>query len=98
MLQQDSNFLYSIETVKKTEGHQIEENDIDHLEEKGVERASASRSSFKRTREGHCQSDEHWNCFSGTSGKRLGGAHMGFSERINAFLNQIEEDTELLFF
>ena len=86
MLQRDSNFLYSIETIKKTEGHQIAENDIDRLEEKGVEGTSASRSSFKRTREGHCQSDENWNCFNGTSGKRLGGAHLGFSDRINAFL------------
>ena len=34
---------------------------IDRLEERGVERGSARRSSFERTREGHRQSDEHWS-------------------------------------
>ena len=51
---------------------------IDRLEERGVERGSARRSSLKRTREGHRQSDEHWNRFKRnveeTSGRR-GGAH-----------------------
>ena len=26
---------------------------------------------LKRTREGHCQSDEHWNCFKGNSGETV---------------------------
>ena len=35
-------------------------------------RASARRSSFERTREGHRQSDKHWNCFwKATLGKLL---------------------------
>ena len=41
---------------------------------------------LERTREGHRQSDEHWNCFKGNIGEtseRWGGAHMGFSERID---------------
>ena len=32
---------------------------IGRLQERGVERGSARRSSLKRTREDHCQSDEH---------------------------------------
>ena len=42
---------------------------IDRLEERGMQRGSARRSSFERTREGHRQSDEHWNRF---KGKRWG--------------------------
>ena len=43
---------------------------IDRLEERGVERGSARRSSvLKRTREGHRQSDEHWNRFKGNVGE-----------------------------
>ena len=26
---------------------------------------------LERTRDGHCQSDEHWNCFKGNLGKLL---------------------------
>ena len=40
---------------------------------------------FEGTREGPPQSDEHWNRFKGVVGEtseRWGGAHMGFSERI----------------
>ena len=43
-----------------------------------MERGNARRSSFKRTREGHRQSDEHWNCFKGKDGEsaeRRGVAH-----------------------
>ena len=39
---------------------------------------------------GHRQSIEHWNCFKGDVGEtseRRGGAHMGFSERIDTILN-----------
>ena len=35
-------------------------------------------------------SDEHWNCFKGNVGEtseRRGGAHMGFSERIDTTFN-----------
>ena len=46
------------------------------------------------TREGHRQSDEHWNCFKGKVSKetsqRRGGEHMGFSERIDTILNWTE--------
>ena len=44
-------------------------------------------------REGHRQSDKHWNCFKGNAGEtseRRGGAHMGFSERIDTILNRTE--------
>ena len=43
-----------------------------------------------RTREGHRQSDEHYNCFKdkvGETSERRDGAHMGFSERINTILS-----------
>ena len=45
---------------------------------------------LERTREGHRQSDECWNCFKGNVGdisERRGGAHMVISERINTTLN-----------
>ena len=48
----------------QSQGHQT----IDRLEERGVERGSARRSSL-RTREGHRQSDEHWNRFKDNVGK-----------------------------
>ena len=38
---------------------------------------------LERTREGHRQSDEHWNRFKGDVGEtseRRGGAHMRFSD------------------
>ena len=57
----------------QSQGHHA----IDRLEERGVERGSARRSSLKE-REGHRQSDEHWNCFKGNVGEtseRRGGAH-----------------------
>ena len=40
--------------------------------------------------EGHCQSDEQWNCFKDNTGKtseRQDGAHMGFSKHINTIFN-----------
>ena len=73
----------------QSQGH----NAICRLEERDVERGSARRSSFERTREGHRQSDEHWNHFKGNVGdtsERRGGAHMGFSERIDTILNCTE--------
>ena len=69
---------------------------IDHLEERGAERGRARRSSFERTREGHRQSDEHWNRFKGNAGEtseRRGGARMGFSERIDTILNWTEQSS-----
>ena len=39
---------------------------------------------------GHRQSDEHWNCFKsevGEASKRLGGAHISVSERVDTILN-----------
>ena len=63
---------------------------VDRLEEGGVKRGSGRRSSFKRIREGHRQSDEHRNCFKGDDGEaseRRFGAHMGFSETIDTVFN-----------
>ena len=57
------------------------------------ERGSARRSSFERTREGHRQSDEHWNKFKGDVGEtseRGDVAHMGLSERTDTILNRSE--------
>ena len=48
---------------------------------------------LERMREGHCQSDEHWNRFKGNIGEtsaRRGGAHMGFSACIDTILNWTE--------
>ena len=62
---------------------------IDRLEKRGVERGNAGRSSLKG-RDGHRQSDEHWNRFKGNFGEtpeRRGGELMGFSERIDTTLN-----------
>ena len=62
---------------------------MDRLEERDVERESASFF-LERTREGHRQSDKNWNRFNGDVGEtseRRGGAHMGFSERIDTILN-----------
>ena len=45
---------------------------------------------LERTREGHRQSDEHWNYFKGSIGEtseRRRGAHVGFSERIDPISN-----------
>ena len=70
----------------QSQGHHI----TDHLQERRVERGSAGRPSLKRTREGHRQSDEHWNCFKGNGGKtseKLCGTDMDFSECIDTILN-----------
>ena len=71
----------------QSQGHHT----IDRLKERGVERGSARRSSvLERTREGHRQSDEHWNRFKGDAGEtseRRGGANMGFCESIDTILN-----------
>ena len=58
----------------------------------GERRGKRKRSTIflERTREGHRESDEHWNRFKGTVGEtseRWGGAYMGISERIDAILN-----------
>ena len=45
---------------------------------------------LERTREGHRQSDEHWNRFKGKVGKtseRRGGAHISFSDCTDTILN-----------
>ena len=63
---------------------------IDRLEERVMERVSARRSSLERTREGHRQSDEHWDRFKGDNGnisEKRGAAHIGFSERVYTILN-----------
>ena len=61
----------------QSQGH----HNIDPLEERGVERGSARRSSLKGR--GHCESDEHWTRFRGDfveTSERRGGAHMDLSE------------------
>ena len=50
---------------------------------------------LERTRKGHRQSDQHWNCFKGNIGEipqRRGGALMGLPERIDTILNWTELD------
>ena len=82
----ESDFYLRSDELAQSQGHQT----IDRLEERGVGRGSARRSSFERTREGHRQSDEHWNCFTDNTretSERRGGAHMGFSETIDTTLN-----------
>ena len=74
----------------QSQGHHT----IDRLEERGVERGSARLTIFlwKDEREGHRQSDEHWNRFKGNAGEtseRRGGAHMGFSERIDTIWTEL---------
>ena len=46
---------------------------------------------LERRKEGHRQSDEHWNRFKGDVGEtseRRGGAHMGFIEGIDTILKR----------
>ena len=48
---------------------------------------------LERTREGHRQSDEHWNCFKGNVREipeRRGGTHTQISERTDTVLNSTE--------
>ena len=48
---------------------------------------------LKRTRKGHHQSFEHWNCFKGNTGEtseRQGEAHIDFSEHTDTILNRTE--------
>ena len=52
-----------------------------------MEKGSARRSFLHRTREGHRQSDEHWNATLGETSEKRDGAHMDFSERIDTILN-----------
>ena len=45
---------------------------------------------LERTREGHRQSDEHWNRFKdnvGETSERWGGAHVGFPKHTDTSLN-----------
>ena len=61
----------------------------------GERRGKRKRSTIflERTREGHRQSNEHWNRFKGNVGEtseRRGGAHKGFSERIDTILKRTE--------
>ena len=39
----------------------------DCMEERGMERGNHSVIFLERTRDGHCQSDDRWNCFNGWS-------------------------------
>ena len=48
---------------------------------------------LERTRDGHRESDDHWNRFKGDVGEtseRRGGAHMDFSESMDTILNWTE--------
>ena len=43
----------------------------------------------ERTKRGHRQAGQHWNCFKGNIGERCerqGGAHMGFPKRVDTIL------------
>ena len=70
----------------QSQGHHT----IDRLEERGVERGSARRSFLKgRERVIVSQTNIYRHRFKGNDGEtseRLGGAHMGFSERIDTIL------------
>ena len=73
----------------QSQGHHT----IDRLEDRGVERGSARRSSSKGRERDHHHSDEHRNCFKGDvveTSETMGGAIMGFSGRINTILNWTE--------
>jgi len=73
----------------QSQGH----HSIDHLEERGLERGSISRSSLKgwekaivsQTNNGTVSKATLWE-----NSERRGGAHMGFFERIDTILNWIE--------
>ena len=71
----------------QSQGHHV----IDRLEERGVERGSARRSSFKgRERAGIDNRTNIGTGDIGTISERRGGAHMGFSECIDITLNWTE--------
>ena len=55
-----------------------------------------SKEMMKMTK-GHHQPGEHWNRFKGNVGEtseRRGGAHMGFSERIDTNLNGTDDNDD----
>ena len=54
---------------------------IDCMEERGLERGNHSMIFLER--DGHCQSGDHWNCFTYE-------AHMGFSKHTDIILNWTE--------
>ena len=89
------NFLlwaYMYTTLKCLGKRVIQTNPskLDERREAWKEEALDDHSWLQRTREGHRQSDEHWNRFKGDAGEtseRRGGAHMGFSERRDTILN-----------
>ena len=61
----------------QSQGHHI----TDRLEESDVERGFLYTIFLEGTREGHHQSDKHWNRFKDDvreTSERRGGAHMGF--------------------
>ena len=74
----------------QSQGH----DPIDRLEERGVERGSARRSSLKGRERAIVDKTNIGTVSQATLGKltseRRGGAHMGISERINATLNWTE--------
>ena len=74
----------------QSQGH----DSIDRLERRGAESGSAQGSSLRSQMKASISHDEHWNCLKlmATLGKllRQGGAHMGFSERIDTVLNWTE--------
>ena len=71
----------------QSQGH----HNNDRLEETGVERVNSRRSSLKRRKRAIVnQTNIKTVCFKGNVGEtseRRGGAHMGFSARIDAILN-----------
>ena len=88
--------------INKSINTSVRNHTIDRLEERGVDRASARRSSLKG-RERAIKDERgpssirrtveplqrrHWGNFP----ERQSGAHMGFSERIDTILNWTEEN------
>ena len=66
------------------------QNQGHHTADRMREEALDDLKFIERTRKGHRESDELWNRFKGNAGEtseRRGGAHMGFSERIDTILN-----------
>ena len=77
----------------QSQGHHT----IDRLEEGSVERGRARQSSLKGRERATANQTKSWNRFKGDVGEtseRLGGAHMGFSERISTILSWSEQNTQ----
>ena len=83
-----------------TRGHKAKDHTINRLEERGVERGNARRSSLKG-REKAIVLQTNIGTFSkatlGETSERRDGAHIGFSERIDTILNWTEQGYTLVY-